>query len=293
MLSLGKKIKFIKIKYLIFLKKNFFIFYLISILVSGLFKFIKIFFNKKSNIKYSHNLDNINNYEYRVTSQNNEDGIIDFIFSKINLKKINFVEIGFDFYESNSLNFFKKSKKGLMIDGSFEKCFILKNIIKVFYYSNNINVLNSLINKENINQIINKHFLNENIDFLSIDVDGIDYYLLEEINFSPKLICIEYNHWYGPNRSVTIPYDRHFVWNSDYYSGASLLALTKLANKKNYHLIAIDSSCTNAFFIHNDYKNKFDILDPVINFKYPLKYPKNDYSLANKFFENKKILEIE
>ena len=145
--SLGKKIKFIKIKYLIFLKKNFFIFFQISILVSGLFKFIKIFFNKKSNIKHSHNLDNINNYEYRVTSQNNEDGIIDFIFSKINLKKINFVEIGFDFYESNSLNFFKKSKKGLMIDGSYEKCFILKNIIKVFYYSNNINVLNSLINK--------------------------------------------------------------------------------------------------------------------------------------------------
>jgi hypothetical protein len=60
MLSLGKKIKFIKIKYLIFLKENFFIFYQFSILVSGLFKFTKIFYNKKTDIKYSHNFDNIN-----------------------------------------------------------------------------------------------------------------------------------------------------------------------------------------------------------------------------------------
>jgi hypothetical protein len=292
MLGLGKKIKYIKTKYLIFIKKNFFSLYKISILSSGLFKFTKIFFNRKTSKKYSNNLDKINSYEFRITSQNNEDGIIDFIFSKINLKEINFVEIGFDFYESNSLNFFKLAKKGLMIDGSFEKCFVLRNIIKTFYPYKNIKVLNSLIDKNNINKIINKYFLNKEIDFLSIDVDGIDYYLLNEINFYPKLICIEYNHWYGPRRSVTIPYDKNFVWKRDYYSGASLLALTRLAKKKNYYLIALDSSCTNAFFIHKEYKNKFDILDPVLNFKYPFKYSNSDYSLAEKFFKNKKILNV-
>ncbi len=249
MMSLGKKIKFIKIYYLNFLRNNFFNFYKFSIFTSGIFKFVKIFFNKNSTEKYSNNLDNINNYEFRITSQNNEDGLIKFIFDTIDVKKINFIEIGFDFFENNSLNLFKKSNRGLMIDGSFEKCFLLKYIIKIFYPFKNIKVVNSLVYKENINDLINTHFSNDEIDFLSIDVDGIDYYLLEKINIKPKLICIEYNHWFGSDQSVTIPYDKNFIWNRDYYSGASLLALTKLAKNKNYHLIAIDSSCTNAFFI--------------------------------------------
>ena len=291
-MSLGKKIKFIKIYYLNFLKNNFFSLYKFSILVSGIFKFIKIFFNKKTTEKYSNNLDNINNYEFRITSQNNEDGLIKFIFDTIEVKKINFIEIGFDFFENNSLNLFKKSNKGLMIDGSFEKCFILKYIIMIFYLFKNIKVVNSLVYKENINNLINTHFLNDEIDFLSIDVDGIDYYLLEKINIKPKLICIEYNHWFGSEQSVTIPYDKNFIWNRDYYSGASLLALTKLAKIKNYHLIATDSSCTNAFFIHNDYKYKFEILDPVINFKKPIKYSKNDYFLASEFLKTKEIINI-
>ena len=292
MMSLGKKIKFIKIYYLNFLKNNFFNFYKFSIFTSGIFKFIKIFFNKKSTEKYSNNLDNINNYEFRITSQNNEDGLIKFIIDTIDVNKINFIEIGFDFFENNSLNFFKKSNKGLMIDGSFEKCFLLKYIIKIFYPFKNINVVNSLVYKENINDLINTYFSNNEIDFLSIDVDGIDYYLLEKINIKPKLICIEYNHWFGPDQSVAIPYDKNFIWNRDYYSGASLLALTKLAKNKNYHLIATDSSCTNAFFIHNDYKHKFEILDPIINFKKPIKYSKNDYFLASEFLKNKEIINI-
>ncbi|MEY3808926.1 MAG: hypothetical protein RL306_108, partial [Pseudomonadota bacterium] len=214
------------------------------------------------------------------------------IFDTIDVKKINFIEIGFDFFENNSLNLFKKSNRGLMIDGSFEKCFLLKYIIKIFYPFKNIKVVNSLVYKENINDLINTHFSNHEIDFLSIDVDGIDYYLLEKINIKPKLICIEYNHWFGSDQSVTIPYDKNFIWNRDYYSGASLLALTKLAKNKNYHLIAIDSSCTNAFFIHNDYKHKFEILDPIINFKKPIKYSKNDYFLASEFLKNKEIINI-
>ena len=196
-MKLGKKIKFIKIYYLNLLKNNFFNFYKFSIFTSGIFKFIKIFFNKKSTEKYSNNLDNINNYEFRITSQNNEDGLIKFIFDTIDVNKINFIEIGFDFFENNSLNFFKKSNKGLMIDGSFEKCFLLKYIIKIFYPFKNIKVVNSLVYKENINDLINTYFSNNEIDFLSIDVDGIDYYLLEKINIKPKLICIEYNHWFG------------------------------------------------------------------------------------------------
>ena len=293
-MKLGKKIKFLKTYYLNFLKNNFFLFYRFSILISGIFKFIKIKFNKKSFFKYSNNLESINYHEYKITSQNNEDGIIDFIINKICSKEINFIEIGFDFYENNSLNLFKKTNRGLLIDGSFEKCLILEKIISIFYNNKKIRTVNSLVYKENVNRLIDNYFdiENEEIDFLSIDVDGIDYYLFAELNFRPKLICIEYNHWLGSNQSVVIPYDPNFKWKRDFYSGASLLAITRLASKKKYHLVAVDTSATNAFFIRDDFKNQFEILDPILSFKKPIKYSSADYIKAEKFLENKVLLKV-
>lgn len=294
MLKLGRKIKKIKCEILNYLKNSFIHIYLFCILLAGIYKFISIKFRKKTNHKYSNNLDEINNHEYRKYSQNNEDGIIDHVFSKIKLNKINFIEIGFDYYENNSLNLFKKTNQGLLIDASFEKCFILENIINIFYNKKKISILNSLVFKENINRLIANNFdINKDeIDFLSIDVDGVDYYLFEELDFKPKLICIEYNHWFGANESIGIPYDPNFQWNRDCYSGASLLAITRLASKKNYHLVAIDSSATNAFFIRDDLKNKFTILDPVTNFKKPIKYSDEDYIVAKKFLATKALAKI-
>ena len=72
------------------------------------------------------------------------------------------------------------------------------------------------------------------IDFLSIDVDGIDYYLLKELKFNPKVICIEYNFWFGKDLEASVPYSDNFVWKQGtVYSGASLSALNKLANSTN------------------------------------------------------------
>jgi hypothetical protein len=293
-MKIGKKIKFLKINYLNFLKNNFIYIYRLSILISGIFKFTKIIFNKKSFFKYSNNLESINYHEYKITSQNNEDGIIDFIINKICSKEINFVEIGFDFYENNSLNLFKKTNRGLLIDASFDKCFILENIISIFYNKKKISILNSLVFKENINRLIANNFdINKDeIDFFSIDVDGIDYYLFKELDFKPKLICIEYNHWLGRNESVVIPYEPNFQWKRDFYSGASLLAITRLAFKKQYHLVAVDSSATNAFFIRDDFKNQFEILDPILSFKKPIKYSSADYIKAEKFLESKVLLKV-
>ena len=70
----------------------------------------KIFFSKK-------NFNPINNFEYKFSSQNNEDGIIEYIFDKIPNNKI-FYEIGFEFNEFNSLNLIKKGWTGTLIDGN-------------------------------------------------------------------------------------------------------------------------------------------------------------------------------
>ena len=263
-LKLSRKIRNFRNLFLESIKKRSLLLYKIVIIPFSLLKFLYKKNKKKSYQKYSDKLDDINNYEFKKTSQNNEDGIIKNIFDRIKLEKVNFVEIGFDYYENNSINFLDKANKGLFIDGSKDKIFKLKSIMKLLYPFKNINVLSKFIDRDNLNEIINYYFNGLEIDFFSIDVDGNDYYLFENLEIRPKIICIEYNFWFGPNIKCSIPYDKYFIWEEGtLYSGASLNALCSLAKTKGYHLIALDSNCVNAFFIRSDLKNHFEIIDNI------------------------------
>ena len=290
-LKLSRKIRSVRNFFLEFIKKKSFSLYLIIIIPFSILKFLYKKNKKKINQKYSENLDEINKYEFKKTSQNNEDGIIQYIFNKIQLKKINFIEIGFDYYENNSINFLNKVNKGLFIDGSKEKVLKLRSILKLFYPFKNIKVLSKFINRENLNEIINSCFSEkEEVDFLSIDVDGNDYYLFENLLIKPKIICIEYNFWYGSNQKCSIPYDRNFIWKEGLlYFGASLNALCSLGKNKGYHLIALDSNCVNAFFIRSDLSHYFDIIDNISSFKTPKKYSNNEIITARENLINSKL----
>ena len=153
-LKLSRKIRKIKNKILHKIKDmNLPTYYFIRF-ISALFKFIYHINKKKQNTHFSKKIDAINKFEYKITSQNNEDGIIEHIFKKINLEKINFVEIGFDYYENNSINFFKNVNKGVLIDSSEEKVKILNFLVKLIYRNKKITVLKNFVTKSNINQII-------------------------------------------------------------------------------------------------------------------------------------------
>ena len=285
-IKLSRKTKRFRESILFFFKKRSFRLYKIIISIFSLFRFLNKKFKKKSYVKFSDNLNDINNYEYKKTSQNNEDGIIEFIFNKIGLKKINFVEIGFDFWQNNSLNFLGKVNKGLFIDGSEDKVIKLKSIITLLYPFKDINVVKKFIDKENLNSIIDDRFHNDDeIDFFSIDVDGNDYYLFENLKVRPKVICIEYNFWYGPDVKCSVPYDKNFIWETgSTYSGASLNSLCELAKRKGYYLIALESHCVNAFFIRSDLKNNFDTIDNIKYFRTP------NYHSVDEIKNNRKLL---
>ena len=289
-LKLSRKIRNFRNFFLESIKKRSLLLYKIVIIPFSLLKFLYKKNKKKSYQKYSDNLDDINKYEFEKTSQNNEDGIIKNIFDRIKLEKVNFVEIGFDYYENNSINFLDKANKGLFIDGSKDKIFKLKSIMKLLYPFKNINVLSKFIDKDNLNEIINYYFNELEIDFFSIDVDGNDYYLFENLEIRPKIICIEYNFWFGPNIKCSIPYDKYFIWEEGtLYSGASLNALCSLAKTKGYHLIALDSNCVNAFFIRSDLKNQFEIIDNIKSFKTPKKYLNKEIMEGREYLLNRKL----
>ena len=85
----------------------------------------------------------------------------------------------------------------------------------------------AFITRENINDLIRRSEISGEIGVLSIDIDGNDYWVWEAIDvIMPSVVIVEYNHRFGPERAVTIPYSADFQRSKAHYSniyyGASL-----------------------------------------------------------------------
>lgn len=230
-------------------------------------KFKRSINQKKMYTKFSDELDDINHHEYKITSQNNEDGIIDHIFSKIDNNKI-FLEIGFSFYENNTLNLIKNGWTGTLVDLHYKENLLFKKYLKFFFPKSKVKILTQKVTKDNINPLVKSNTVNSDIDFFSIDIDGNDYWVLKNTELKNiKCVCLEYNHWIGKSVKKSIPYNENFGFVDNGFFGASLLAFHDLLKQKNFDLVAIDSSGTNAFFVNNKYSSLFKILDPIKSFK--------------------------
>lgn len=201
---------------------------------------------------------------FRVNSQHEEDGILLFIFALIGVTNKTCVEIcAGDGIECNTSNLIINHKwTGLLVDGNE----VNVNTAKEFYsrHPNTMiwppEIRKAWITRDNVNKTITDGGVAGSIDLLSLDIDGIDYWLWEAITaIDPRVVVLEFNHLLGPERSVTVPYNDSFVaeftkYGSD-YAGASLAAFVKLGKKKGYRLVGTNAFATNAFFIRNDVKH--------------------------------------
>lgn len=220
-------------------------------------------------------------YGFKVYSQNDEDGIIEEIFSRIGLTNRLFVEFGVqDGIESNGHYLLLKGWKGLWIECD-EKYYqkILMNFESTIL-AGNLKVVNAFITKDNINRIMTDSSIKGEIDLLSIDIDGNDYHVWKEITvISPRVVTIEYNAKIPPDCEWTMPYCEQHVWDGGDKYGASLLALMKLGEEKGYTLVGTNISGINAFFVRNDCINdKFADMKGVNELYNPPRYYKKFFT---------------
>ena len=202
---------------------------------------------------------NINKFGIKIYSQNDEDGIILYILKHIGVKTKKFVEVGVENgIECNTTNLLKNFDwSGAQIEGNKKLYNNAKIQLKKVLGKKikNLKLLNIFVTKKNINQILKKYSGKE-IDLLSIDIDGNDFWIWKAINcVKPRLVIIEYNSFFGSNISATIKYNSKFSWdhrNNKSYYGASLKALEKLGKQKKYILVGVDKNGVNAFFVRND-----------------------------------------
>lgn len=191
------------------------------------------------------------NHEARVYSQNGEDGLLLYLFSKIGTTDQRFVEFGVeDGRECNTANLsINFGWNGILMDCNGEYIARAKQYYREVAPSQ-VKVAQCFVTAENIND----HLPNGSIDLLSIDIDGNDYWVFKAITvLDPRVVVIEYNAVLGIDKSLTVKYDPNFAryekHRSGYYHGASLTALTKLADSKGYRLVGCESSGANAFFV--------------------------------------------
>ena len=109
------------------------------------------------------------------------------------------------------------------------------------------------VSTDTINDLLARHGMDREVDFMSIDIDSFDYWLWQAITVcNPRVVVMEYNALFGPDRSVTVPNSSRPDGAPKGYSGASLAALEKLARAKGYGLILCEDAGVNAFFLRGD-----------------------------------------
>ena len=223
--------------------------------------------------KYS-SAKRLERYGVKVYSQYDEDGIIQAIFSRIGLTSKKFIEFGVgNGRENNTLKLLLEGWNGLWIEGSEHFVSQINHVFKDPISENKLRVKQAFINRDNINELIKPYFSGE-IDLLSIDIDGNDIYILESIGVvNPRVIIIEYNGKFPPPMSLAQRYNPDHRWDESDYGGASLEAITKVADRKGYCLVGCGMVGVNAFFVRKDLtEDKFEAPYTAQNHYQPARY---------------------
>ena len=187
----------------------------------------------------------LNDKQEKVMSQFGQDGIIKEIFKNIGTTNKFCVEFGHDSTTLDSTNtgrlITEDGWTGLLMDGSNE--------------NPEINLHKEFITSENIVKLFDKYKVPLEPDYVSIDIDSCDLWVMKKImesKYKPRVVSCEYNPAFHIDVSVTIPDDPTFVWNGkDCVAGASLAAINKASREHGYKLVAVVWPC-DAFMIRED-----------------------------------------
>ena len=179
--------------------------------------------------------------ERNVTSQNGEDGVIEYILSAIGEGNKVTVEFGAADGKWLSNTWSLENLKGWrrwLFEGA----------------SSAPGVTQAYLTVENINEEFDKAGVPEDIDVLSIDVDGNDLWLWKALKRRARLVVIEYNGNIPPPQAVAIQYNPDHRWDQTSYFGATLSALDIVARSKGLRLV--HTTLCNAFFLSEEEAKK-------------------------------------
>ena len=198
----------------------------------------------------------LDRYGYNVYSEADEDGIINEIFKRIGVTNKKFVDFGAgNGLCSNSHFLLHQGWSGIWIEGNRDACKQIEIAFSLPIQQKRLKMMNAFITKDNINNLIGTGdgALNGEIDFLSIDIDGNDYWVWKSIKcISPRVVMVEYNAKFPPTFEWIMEYNENHTWDNDDKQGASLKAFEILGIELGYQLVGTSTNGVNAFFVKKE-----------------------------------------
>ena len=197
-------------------------------------------------------------WEFSGFSQHGEDGIVDYLCSRMTTRNRYFMEIGAADGLQNCSAWLALARRygGVMVEGNPDLSRYCTDVLHEAR-CHNVVAVNQRVEQENIEALM-KLCPHTDPDVFIIDIDGIDYYIVERVlglGFRPKLIVVEYNSVFGPEQAVTVPYDGRFSRRTAHpsllYYGVSIAAWRVLMEDTGYVFVTVESNGTNAFFVQS------------------------------------------
>ena len=237
-------------------------------------------------------LPSFHDVEFRNTAQNGEDGILLYIFSLAGMGDRRAVEIcAGDGIECNAANLvLHHGWAALLVDGNEERiehgrAFYARHpetfrtssdsprserMAQPVQATTNIvpsqeprgcqlrpTLANEWVTRDNAQNLIEAFQFADNLDLLSIDMDGNDFWILDSLTVRPRVVVCEYNNRIPAGETITIPYGEDFaaighLTHGEGFFGASLAAYQQLLGSRGYRLVGANRPNTNAFFLRED-----------------------------------------
>ncbi len=193
-------------------------------------------------------------FERQTYSQSGEDGVIEEIFKRIGTTNKQFVEFGVSQgLENNTAFLLLSGWKGVWLEGSAKFFASIQKTFADVIKEGRLVAKNVFITAENIQQLFKETNVPKELDLLSIDIDGNDYWIWKAItDYKPRVIVIEYNAHLGPTEPLVMPYDPKWVWDRGMHFNSSIKAYELLGKEKGYSLVYCNIVGNNAFFVRSD-----------------------------------------
>ena len=234
-------------------------------------------------LQQGQNLPSFDQVQFRVRSQNGEDGILLYLFTLLGTTNKRVVEIcAGDGQECNSANLIlNHGWDGLLLDGNEEKVASGRKFYRQHpdtkYWPPRFE--QAWITRDNINGLVSSLGFTGEIDLLSMDLDGNDYWVFDALDVvQPRVVVAEYQQAWGPERAISQRYQEDFEYQAHLkatggppFCGASLAALTKAARRKGMRLVGCERRCFNAFFVRDGLaEDLLPEVDPASCFDHPM-----------------------
>jgi len=171
----------------------------------------------------------------------NEEEIVRDLVEALSVKRRFCVDIGAadGVSMSNSYTLFQSGWHGLAVeyDGdSFAKLAYRYSSLK------GVNLARACVSPNNVLDLLSANDVPKDLGFLSLDIDGYDYFVLEKIlsEYRPSIICVEVNTIIPPPVKFSVTWSQDYSWHGGHFAGQSIALVEELAKERGYEIVTLE-----------------------------------------------------